>query len=206
MKNRALSLRFFSDGGEEAEKGAEKAETDTVPEEKSTEKEERTDPVTNEDAPAAEKETGKEGSESDAARHDRLLQTARQEAFSQAKSRLLAQWEKEGEELKQIYPFYSPEEAAKNESFAALLKAGVPLRTAFEAANLEKIMGAAMKYAADSAVQKAALSLRENAARVQENSVLDRAASVTRKDVNSLTEKDILKILSDVNRGAVVRF
>jgi hypothetical protein len=120
---------------------------------------------------------------------------------------IAAAWETEAKALKEIYPdFDLRKEARENTAFSELLQAGVSVRRAYEAANLEAILGAALGYAARTAGSKAAMSLRSQAQRVQENSVLDRAPSVRRKDVNSLTQKDILKILDEVSRGAKIKF
>lgn len=136
-----------------------------------------------------------------------LLSHAGEQASAMAQERLLSRWEKEARELKELYPSFSlGDEMKNNGGFASLLKAGVPVRLAFEAANLEKIMGAGMKYAAAAAGRKAAASLRDSAARVQENSVLGRASSITKRDVSALTEKDILKIINEVGKGAVISF
>ena len=90
--------------------------------------------------------------------------------------------------------------------FASLLRAGVPVRLAYEAANLEKIVGAAMRYAAEAAGQRTVQSIRAGTGRVRENPVLDRAASVLKKDVNALSEKDILRIIRQVGNGERVTF
>lgn len=137
----------------------------------------------------------------------RLRAAAEYTASAMAGNRLTEKWEKDAEEIKNIYPSFSLEkEIRSNENFGLLLKAGIPVKLAFEAANLEKIMGAAMKYAAAVSGRKTAAALRETGARIQENSVLDRAGSVTRKDVNALTEQDIIRIISEVSKGAKISF
>ena len=86
------------------------------------------------------------------------------------------------------------------------MRAGLPLRTAYEAAHLEEILGSALRYAAMRGGQKTADALRDAPLRPQENSVLDRASSLRATDVNSLTQKDILRIIGEVNRGAKITF
>lgn len=121
--------------------------------------------------------------------------------------RIIGAWEESAEKLREIYPgFELGRELRENGEFARLLQAGVSVRRAYEAANLEKILGAALQYAARTAGKKTADGLRSQAGRVQENSVLDRASSLGHKDVNSLTKQDILKILDEVSRGATIKF
>lgn len=112
----------------------------------------------------------------------------------------------EQEKLREIYPSFSLDEELKNSpEFRHLLNSGVSLRRAFETVNLEKIMGSALRYAVMSAGKKTADSIK-NSKRVNENSLQDSASSVKRTDVNSLTEKDIMKILSQVSKGAKISF
>ena len=121
--------------------------------------------------------------------------------------KIIGAWEESAEELRRIYPgFDLKRELRENGEFARLMQAGVSVRRAYEAANLEKILGAALQYAARTAGKKTADSLRSQAVRVQENSVLDRASSLGHKDVNSLTKQDIMKILDEVSRGAKIKF
>lgn len=122
------------------------------------------------------------------------------------KQKIIADWEKQAEALKEIYPDFNLSREVLNEDFAQLLKAGVSVRRAYEAANIEGILGSAMHYAAMSISRKTAQSIRTSSARVQENSALDRAASKKSTNVNLLTEKDILNILEDVKRGAKIHF
>lgn len=122
------------------------------------------------------------------------------------KQRIISDWERQAEELKEIYPDFDLSRAVLREDFAQLLKAGVSVRKAYEAANIESILGSAMHYAAMAVSRKAAQSIRTSSARVQENCILDRAASKKSTNVNQLTEKDIIKILDEVKKGAKVRF
>lgn len=111
----------------------------------------------------------------------------------------------EAQKLREIYPsFELHREISSSPELRQLLSCGVSLRRAYETVNLEKILAASMKYAAVRAGKTAADSVRST--RVQENSLTGNAASVSRTDVRNLTEKDILRIISEVNRGAKISF
>ena len=149
--------------------------------------------------------------EADGEQRARLLQSVYSALEEQRKNeglnQIIAAWEREAEEVKSLYPgFDLKAELQKNGDFAALLQAGVGVRRAFEAANLETILREALRYAAVTAGKKTADSVMRQAGRVQENSVLDRASSLAHRDVNSLTGPDILKILDAVSRGATIKF
>lgn len=122
------------------------------------------------------------------------------------RKKIIALWEKQSEEMKEIYPSFDFKQAVSDEDFVGLLKAGVSVRKAYEVSNLENILGSAMRYAAATAGRKTAQSILSSSRRVQENSVLDLASSVKHTDVNSLTSKEIMKILDQVKKGAKISF
>lgn len=136
----------------------------------------------------------------------RFIKEKAEEAMAKKAAEKLAERLKgEAEELKKIYPDFSlPGEIASSPELRQLLQGGVSLKRAYEAVNLEKILMSSMRYAALQAGKAAADSVRSS--RVQENSLAGNAASVTKKDVKNLTEKDIMKIISEVSRGAKISF
>ena len=113
---------------------------------------------------------------------------------------------RDAEALRGVYPgFDLKRELTRSPEMRTLLGAGVPLRTAFEVTNLERIVGSAMEYAARLSARQTADSITA-APRTAENALSHRAASVRHRSVHSLSEKDIRDILSDVQNGMKVRF
>lgn len=119
---------------------------------------------------------------------------------------IIKSWENQAQELKSTYPEFDLSTQVQNPEFALLLKAGLPLRKAFEAANLENIISAAVRYATVLAGQKAVEGLMKTKERPRENGVLDRASSIRHTDVHSLSQQDIMRILGEVSRGAKISF
>jgi|GEM_PF-985230 len=216
-------LQLFAEGEGEGE-GQQTAAENTPEAQEKNGKEENNDSTaapeekTGDEIDTREISSGNEGVEPEGEadktpgnREERLLQsleTALNEKLRSSEiKRITDDWVKSGEELREIYPgFDLKAELEKNADFRELLKAGVSVRRAYETANLEKILGSALRYAAVTAGKKTAQSFMNHSGRVQENSVLDRASSLSRKDVNSLTKNDILKILDEVSRGATIKF
>ena len=125
---------------------------------------------------------------------------------AQAAERVKGELLKNARELREIYPAFDLQrELSSSPEMKNLLMSGVPLRQAFEVANLEKIMGSALRYAYLKAGADTAEALKATA-RIQENSLSDRASSVGHKNVNNLTEKDIRDILTAVGNGERVTF
>ena len=120
---------------------------------------------------------------------------------------VLASWRREEQATREIYPSFSMKSELLNEPmFGTLLKSGVGVRRAYECVHLEEIIGSAIRYAVADIGRKTALNSSRAQSRPGENSVLDRAASVARTDVNSLTDRDIKRILAEVSRGAKISF
>ena len=120
---------------------------------------------------------------------------------------VLASWRREEQATREIYPSFSMKNELLNEPvFGTLLKSGVGVRRAYECVHLEEIIGSAIRYAVADIGRKTALNSSRAQSRPGENSVLDRAASVARTDVNSLTYRDITRIFAEVSRGAKISF
>ena len=119
---------------------------------------------------------------------------------------ICARWQQEGEELARAYPDFVMQRELTNPVFADLLRAGVPLRTAYEACHLDEILGGAMQFAADKAAAAAQTRAAALARRPQENGVRPSAGSVMQPDVNALTLAQREQIERRVARGERIRF
>lgn len=123
-----------------------------------------------------------------------------------AAQRLSQRLSEEEKKLREIYPAFDlHSEYTSSPEFRRLLHSGVDVRRAFETVNLERIMGSALKYA----VMKAGKSTADamlTSKRASESSLKGQASSVTRTDVKSLTEREIMSIISAVGRGEKISF
>ena len=189
--------------GGEAEPGAEKnitAESASKPDDEA--------------APDKAQENGEsasDGGQEDGNETEKLLGSVREMLREQIKAaeteEVLAAWRREEAAAREIYPSFSMSSELLNEPlFGVLLKNGVGVRQAYECVHLKEIIGSAVRYAVAETGRRAAGAKNGSSTRPGENSVLDRASSVTRTDVKNLTEKDIMRILSDVSKGAKISF
>ncbi len=161
------------------------------------------------DRPAAAQ--SESGPESAPAPLDPALESAadavNERLVSRRVQKIREDWARESEAVKEIYPAFSLENELKgNRDFRDLLKAGITLRRAYETVHLPEILREAMRWAAAETGKRAGIVPREGSSRVQENAVLDRAASIPHREVKDLTERDILRILDSVGRGAKISF
>lgn len=121
-------------------------------------------------------------------RENQSLREAEEERRKQA---VIAQWDKEAEELKTIYPSFDVATEQLNEQFVKLLGAGVPMRTAYEVAHKDEIIRSAMSFTAEKTAEKVANSVRANASRPSENGLSSNSASVNSLDINKLTREQM---------------
>ena len=119
----------------------------------------------------------------------------------------ISSWLKESQELKQKLPnFDLRNEIKSNKLFSQMLLSGVPLSDAYEAVHRNEILEEAMHYTADTVRQQMVNNIEAKGRRPIENGISSEGAVVTSVDVNSLTSKDILKILKQVENGASISF
>lgn len=122
---------------------------------------------------------------------ERENQSYREAEEERRKQAVFAQWDKEAEELKNIYPSFDVMEEQQNEQFVKLLGAGVPMRTAYEVAHKDEIIRSAMSFTAEKTAEKVANSVRANASRPSENGLSSTSASVNSLDINKLTPEQM---------------
>lgn len=116
--------------------------------------------------------------------------------------RIHAKWAQESEAMREIYPDFDFDSEMEDDNFARLLRAGVPVRHAYEVAHHDQIMGAGMAYAVQRTAAQVANDVRARGMRPAENGAGNGAGSVTRGlKVADMTEKDILRIAAKAKRG-----
>ncbi len=119
----------------------------------------------------------------------------------------ISTWLQESEAMKKAIPdFDLRNEIRSNKLFSQLLLSGVPLSTAYETVHKDEIISGAMQYTADAVRQQMVQNIEAKGRRPVENGVSAESGIVTSVDVNSLTSRDILKILKQVENGASIKF
>ena len=122
---------------------------------------------------------------------ERENQSYREAEEERRKQAVFAQWDKEAEELKNIYPSFDVASEQQNEQFMKLLGAGVPMRTAYEVAHKDEIIRSAMSFTAEKTAEKVANSFRANSSRPSENGLSSKSASVNNLDISKLSRQQM---------------
>lgn len=106
-------------------------------------------------------------------------------------------WKKQGDELKSVYPEFDFQTELANKDFQGLLKAGIPMKKAYEIMHMEEIQ-AALKEQTEKTVMD---HIRANGSRPSENGVKSSNSFVLGKNVSDLTKADRDEIKRRVQRG-----
>lgn len=118
----------------------------------------------------------------------------------------VAEWARQAEAVKQIYPSFDLQAEANNEQFVNLLRSNVPVQTAYEVIHKDEIIPAAMQFTAQKVTEKVANSVRAGQRRPAEGAMASTSAVLTKSDVSQLTRADREEIARRVARGEKIRF
>lgn len=114
----------------------------------------------------------------------------------------LRAWDSQAEQVKALYPSFDLSLEARSRDFRAMLRAGVPMRQAFEVLHMEQIK-AAQAQAAERAVTA---NIRARGARPQENGAGAASAFTVKDDVSRLTAQDRAEMARRAARGETITF
>ena len=129
----------------------------------------------------------------------------RQESEQQAQQQL-ADWYKDAEKVKSLYPTFDLRAEIANQQFVGLLQARVPMQQAYELIHLDEIKAAAAKSAAQTAGEQMVAKMKSKAARPLENGTSSQSAVIVKNDVSNLSRADRMEIARRVQRGEKITF
>jgi len=128
-------------------------------------------------------------------------QKQRQQVDAQVK-----QWMADAESVKADYPDFDLDATLKNEDFAKMLRAGVPMKQAYRVLNMDRLMAEQNKQTAELTEKAVVDSVRAKGARPAENGAVPRSAFVVKDDVNKLSKEDRAQIAIKAMRGEIISF
>lgn len=136
------------------------------------------------------------------------LETARAHRSAAAQRYVQAQaetWTRAAETLSERCPGFDLHEALTDETFCALLRAGVPLDNAYFALHADALLHAAICRASQQAEQRVAEHIRVRGARPGENGLGPGGGIVVRPDVSRMSRADRADIARRAARGEQVK-
>lgn len=142
------------------------------------------------------------------------LQRQNQELLRQQRARLgqdradaqLRAWNDQAEQLKAVYPSFDLSREAQNRDFLSMLKAGVPVRQAYEVIHMDEIKAATAAMQAKATEKAVTSNIKAKGARPQENGTGAASGFTVKDDVSRLTPKDRAEIARRAARGEIITF
>lgn len=123
-------------------------------------------------------------------------QQIRQAVEEQRSKELYDKWMKDEKELQKTYPdFNLRKELADNPDFLTALKAGLPMKFAYEGSHFEEKMAAVAGSVAQNAAINTARSIAANRQRPSETGLNGSTAVAGKKDYAKMTNKEMLALL-----------
>lgn len=124
----------------------------------------------------------------------------------QAAQQQFAQWTRDAESVKAMYPAFDLQTEMQNGHFRDLLKKGLPMQQAFELIHMDEIRNAAAKNAAQTASEQMAANIKARAARPSENGTSSKSAVIVKNDVHNLTRADRAEAARQALRGKKIQW
>lgn len=117
-----------------------------------------------------------------------------------------AEWDRQAEELKQVYPGFDIEAEMQNEQFRRMMTAGVDVRNCYEIVHKDEIMRGAMQFTAQRAAEKVTNAVIANKARPLENGLSSKSGSVAKTNIASLSREQMEQIKLQAAAGKRITF
>ena len=118
----------------------------------------------------------------------------------------MERWDRQARETQSVYPEFDLRSAVKNESFLAMLKSGVNMRTAYEVANMDDIKRSVAHRATRDAEARLTESIRAGGSRPVEGGAGGQPGAATKVDPGKLSKQEMDKIMARVARGERISF
>lgn len=135
-----------------------------------------------------------------------LLRAQRQRMGQERADAQLRDWNGQAEQLRAVYPSFDLTREAQNRNFLSMLKAGVPVRQAYEVVHMDEIKAAAAAMQAKATEKAVTDNIKAKGSRPQENGTGASSGFTVKDDVSRLTRKDRAEIARRAARGEVITF
>ncbi len=140
------------------------------------------------------------------AENRRLRDAQKQFEQQQQIQRQMDEWDRQSNNLKQIFPDFDLDTELENPDFEKALRSGLSIDRAFYAVHGADIATGAMQYTAQAVRQATAEDLAMRRNRPSENGLSRQASAKVTKDVHSLTRKERAELARRSMNGERIRF
>lgn len=140
------------------------------------------------------------------AENRRLRDAQKQFEQQQQIQRQMDEWDRQSNNLKQVFPDFNLDAELENPDFERALRSGLSIDRAFYAVHGADIASGAMQYTAQAVRQATAQDLAARRNRPAENGLSTQASAKVTKDVHSLTRKERAELAKRSMNGERIRF
>lgn len=116
------------------------------------------------------------------------------------------QWMTEAQALKSKYPAFDLNQEVQNETFARLLKAGVPMDHAFKVAHYDEFMDGTIQRVQQQTADNVVANVRARGARPAEAGAKRSSGVVYKSDPNTFTKEDRAEVVRQIKEGKAFNF
>lgn len=120
--------------------------------------------------------------------------------------KIMAEWQKQSEQLKTIYPGFDLGVEAENPLFAGLLRSGVDVKTAYEVIHIDDIKTNAAQIAGKQVETNITNNIKAKGQRPTETGIAAPPGVIIKNDVSKLTAADRKEIARRAARGEIISF
>lgn len=135
-----------------------------------------------------------------------LQRQVQESKMQQQAQETYAQWMREAEQVKQLYPEFDLRQELQNDQFGRLLRVGISVQNAYQAIHNDELMQRGMMAASNSAAAAAAKTIQAQRGRPAENGANAGGAVNFKPDVHKLTAKERRELAERAMRGETISF
>lgn len=133
-----------------------------------------------------------------------LQRQVQESKMQQQAQETYAQWMREAEQVKQLYPEFDLRQELQNDQFGRLLRVGISVQNAYQAIHNDELMQRGMMAASNSAAAAAAKTIQAQRGRPAENGANAGGAVNFKPDVHKLTAKERRELAQRAMRGETI--
>lgn len=131
--------------------------------------------------------------------------TAQAEGERRAAAQMEA-WGRQAQEVQELYPEFDLQEAMGSEDFKSMLRAGVPMKTAYEVVHMDDIKVAVAQAAARDAETRLTANIQAKGARPAEGGASGQVGASAKVDPSKLSGKEIMDLAARAAKGENISF
>lgn len=135
-----------------------------------------------------------------------LTRSMRMRQGAEQANRQVAEWNRQANEVKNIYPGFDFRTELGNRDFVQMLKNGIPVQKAYEISHFDEIMNGAAQTAAKNAEKNTVEKIKRKSSRPAENGTSSSSSAIVKSDVHNLTRADRAEIAKRAARGEHIAF